>query len=73
MEVAKYKAIYEQIIELTMDAESITEQDIDKCKWIACMLDALTDVPAQKAAEIFLKKGINFKAVEFLDAGFYDN
>ena len=73
MDIAKYREIYEAILELTMDAESITEEDVDKCKWIACMLEALTDVPARKAAYVFQKKGINFKAVEFLDAGFYDN
>lgn len=73
MDIAKYREIYEAIMELAIDAESITEEDIAKCKWISLMLNTLTDVPARKAAEVALKTGVDLGDIEYMDVGFFDN
>ena len=51
MTIADYKEIYEKILHLSFDADGfglfkhITDEDVEKCIWIAAILDVLNDVP----------------------------
>lgn len=72
MDVSTYREVYEKILDLTMDAESfnlfeaITEEEVEKAKWFAAMLETLADVPLRRVQHIFKQKKIKFDCVEFL-------
>ena len=72
MTVAEYKEIYEAIVSLSVDAdgyglfESISEEDVEKCKWIAAICEVLNDVPRKE--HIFKYRKVDFDYIEFIEA-----
>lgn len=65
MTVEEYKKLYDKIVSLSIDAESfglggefdaITDEDFEKCKYIAAMYACLSDVPVRRANFIFKQK-----------------
>ena len=71
--VAAYKAVYENIVSLSIDAdgyglfENITDEDVEKCKWLAAIIDVIDDVPRRRVEHIFKYKKIEFDYSDFLD------
>ena len=49
MTVNDYKALFEEVVKMTNDADGfglfdqISEEDVEKAKWIACIMDCLND------------------------------
>ena len=68
-----YEAIYNAVLTLANDAdgfglyEAITPEDIQKCKWIAAILEVLSDVPQRRMQHIFEHKRISFDYLEFTE------
>ena len=54
MTIKEYQNIYDSIIELAEDADGfglfnfISDEDVEKCMYIAAILDTLNDVPATR-------------------------
>ena len=77
MTLDDYKAVYEAIVSLSCDAEgfglydSITQEDIEKCKWIAAICEVLADVPTRRVKHIFEHKKIRFDCDCFLEERLY--
>lgn len=77
MTLDDYKAIYEAIVSLSCDADGyglydhITEEDIEKCKWIASICEVLDDVPVRRVKHIFEHKKIRFDCDSFLEERLY--
>ena len=71
--VEGYKEIYDLMLSLANDAdgyglfENITDEDVEKCKWIAAIIEVLDDVPARRMKHIFNYRKIEFDYEEFLD------
>lgn len=71
--VAAYKAVYENIVSLSIDAdgyglfENITDDDVEKCKWLAAIIDVIDDVPKRRVEHVFKYKKIEFDYSDFLD------
>ena len=71
MTIADYKKIHDMIITLSIDADGyglfdqISDEDVEKCKWIAAILETLNDVPLTRVEHIFEQKGIEFDYDEF--------
>lgn len=71
--VAAYKAVYENIVSLSIDAdgyglfENITNDDVEKCKWLAAIIDVIDDVPRRRVEHVFKYKKIEFDYSDFLD------
>ncbi len=65
MSIEEYKNLYDKIIDLAEDADSfglfnsISDEDVEKCMYIAAILDTLNDVPAARKEHIFKRKGIS--------------
>ena len=77
MTLDDYKAIYEAIVSLSCDADGyglyddITNEDVEKCKWIAAICEVLDDVPVRRVKHIFEHKNVDFDYQQFLeDIGF---
>ena len=74
MTVAEYKEIYEAIVSLSMDAdgyglfENISEEDVEKCKWIAAICEVLDDVPRSRMEHIFKYRKVDFDYIKFIEA-----
>ena len=74
MTVAEYKEIYEAIVSLSVDAdgyglfENISEEDVEKCKWIASICEVLNDVPRSRKEHIFKYRKVDFDYIEFIEA-----
>ena len=72
MTVAEYKETYEAIVSLSVDAdgyglfENISEEDVEKCKWIAAICEVLNDVPRKE--HIFKYRKVDFDYIEFIEA-----
>ena len=68
-----YREIYDAILTLADDADSyglfkrITSEDIQKCKWIAAILEVLNDVPQRRMEHVFKYKKISFDYLEFIE------
>ena len=66
MTVADYKEIYEKLLHLSFDADGfglfvhISDEDAEKCIWIAAMLDVLNDVPLSRMEHTFKQKKMTF-------------
>ena len=77
LKVEDYKRVYELILEMSYDVEEfntlerITEEEIEKCKWIKCIVITLTDVPEERINYIFKIKKIKFNELAFLEK--YEN
>lgn len=73
MTVAEYKEIYEAIVSLSVDAdgyglfESISNEDVEKCKWIAAICEILDDVPRSRMEHIFKYRKVNFDYIDFIE------
>ena len=73
MTIADYKAIYEAIVSLSVDAdgyglfESISNEDVEKCKWIAAICEILDDVPRSRMEHIFKYRKVNFEYIDFIE------
>ena len=73
MELKDYKKLYELIFKMSYDVEefsiidSLTEEELEKLKWIICMASCLNDVPLRKAKYALMRKHIEFDEIEFLD------
>ena len=73
MTIADYKAIYEAIVSLSVDAdgyglfESISNEDVEKCKWIAAICEVLDDVPRSRMEHIFKYRKVNFDYIDFIE------
>jgi len=73
MTVAEYKEIYEAIVSLSVDAdgyglfESISNEDVEKCKWIAAICEVLDDVPRSRMEHIFKYRKVNFDYIDFIE------
>lgn len=78
MTVADYKKIHDMIVSLSVDADSyglfnkISDEDVEKCKWIAAILEMLNDVPLTRVEHIFEQKGIEFDYEEFWNENYED-
>lgn len=65
MSIEEYKSIYDAILDLSEDADSfglfktISDEDVEKCMYIAAILDTLNDVPAARKEHIFKHKKIS--------------
>jgi hypothetical protein len=74
MTVAEYKEIYEAIVSLSVDAdgyglfENISEEDVEKCKWIAAICEVLDDVPRSRMEHIFKYRKVDFDYIKFIEA-----
>lgn len=70
--IEEYKKLYLDIVSMSVDCDSfglfedITEEDVEKCKYIAAILDCLSDVPIGRVEHIFKQKGITEEDVEAL-------
>lgn len=73
MTIADYKAIYEAIVSLSVDAdgyglfESISNEDVEKCKWIAAICGVLDDVPRSRMEHIFKYRKVDFDYIDFIE------
>lgn len=73
MTIADYKAIYEAIVSLSVDAdgyglfESISDEDVEKCKWIAAICEVLDDVPRSRMEHIFKYRKVDFDYIDFIE------
>ena len=69
----RYEAIYEAALSLANDAdgyglfEDITDEDVEKCKWIAAILEVLDDVPRSRVKHIFNYRNIQFDHQDFIE------
>ena len=68
-----YEAIYDAVLALANDADgfglfnAITPEDIQKCKWIAAILEVMSDVPQRRMEHVFRYKKISFDYLEFIE------
>lgn len=68
-----YEAIYDAVLALANDADgfglfdAITPEDVQKCKWIAAILEVLNDVPQRRMEHSFKYKKISFDYLEFIE------
>ena len=73
MTVNEYRELYLTILGLADDADgfglfnSITEEDIEKCKCIFAIMEVMSDVPMRRMRHIFGQKNIEFDYDEFLN------
>ena len=71
LSIEAYKSVYDAIVALSVDAdgyglfESISDEDVEKCKWIAAIMEELDDVPRRRMEHIFNHKRIDFNYMEF--------
>lgn len=71
--VEAYKAVYQNIVSMSIDADSyglfknITDEDVEKCKWWAAIMDVIDDVPRRRVEHIFKYKKINFDSYDFIE------
>lgn len=73
MTIEDYKALYDHVVEMSMDADNyglfkhISDEDVEKCKWIYLINECLQDVPMGRVRHIFKQKKIKFDVIEFLE------
>ena len=73
MKVESYKAIYEAVVSMSIDADgyglfdSISDEDLEKCKWIAAINEVLEDVPMRRVKHIFNYRNVVFNSDDFLE------
>lgn len=71
--VQDYEKTYDAILAIANDADGfglfadITEEDVEKCKWIAAILTTLDDIPRQRMEHIFRYRKIKFDYLGFLE------
>ena len=73
MKVESYKAIYKAVVSMSIDADgyglfdSISDEDLEKCKWIAAINEVLEDVPMRRVKHIFNYRNVVFNSDDFLE------
>ena len=73
LSVETYKSIYDTIVALSVDAdgyglfENISDEDVEKCKWIAAMREVLDDVPRRRMEHIFQYRKVDFDYIYFIE------
>ena len=73
LKVESYKAIYEAVVSMSIDADgyglfdSISDEDLEKCKWIAAINEVLEDVPMRRVKHIFNYRNVVFNSDDFLE------
>ena len=73
MKISEYKKLYEEVVDMSMDAEEfglfheISKEDIEKAKWIKCIIECMNDVPLRRVKHIFEQKNIEFDSDDFLE------
>ena len=73
MNLNEYKALYDAVVRMSIDADGfglfdeISEEDIEKVKWIACIIECIDDVPLRRVKHIFQHKNIEFDSWDFLE------
>lgn len=71
--IATYKSVYDAIVSLSVDAdgyglfENISDEDVEKCKWIAAICEVLDDVPRSRMEHIFKYRNVDFDYIDFLE------
>ena len=74
LSVETYKSIYDAIVALSVDAdgyglfENISDENVEKCKWIAAICEVLNDVPRSRMEHIFQQRKVDFDYFEFIEA-----
>ncbi len=72
MNLSDYQKLYDSILEMSFDIEGIpiftntTKEDIEKCQWIAAMLEVFNDVPKRIMNCMFKHQKIEFDYIEFI-------
>lgn len=74
MSVEEYKKLYDDIVRMSLDCDgfglfyTIRDRDVEKCKWIAAIMEVLEDVPASRVKHIFEIEEIEaFDSIEFIE------
>ena len=73
MTIESYKAILDAVISLSCDAdgyglfEHISDEDVEKCKWIAAICEVMDDVPKRRMEHIFKYREVKFDFGKFLE------
>ena len=73
LSVETYKSIYDTIVALSVDADSyglfenISDEDVEKCKWIAAICEVLDDVPRRRMEHIFQYRKVDFDYIDFIE------
>ena len=73
LSVETYKSIYDAIVALSVDAdgyglfENISDEDVEKCKWIAAICEVLDDVPRGRMEHIFKYRKVDFDYIDFIE------
>ena len=71
--IEDYKTIFETIVSLSVDADSyglfdmISNEDVEKCKWIAAIYEILDDVPRRRMKHIFEYRNVEFNYSDFVE------
>ena len=74
MMLQKYMQLYDDVLEISFDMAGVSicgdasEEEINKCKWIAAIFEVLNDVPKRKMEMMFKCKNINFDYVKFIQS-----
>ena len=74
MNLSSYKRLPDKVLEISEDMDGVTifgnttEEDIEKCKCIAAIIEVLEDVPKSKMEVMFKHKKIKFDYIEFIDS-----
>ena len=78
MTIADYKEIYEKVLDLSFDADGfglfkhITDEDAEKCLWIAAILEVLNDVPLGRMEHIFKQRKMKYDWRVFMKENYGD-
>lgn len=73
MNLSDYQQLYDAVLGLSFDMDGVriftgtTEDDIEKCKIVAAILEVLNDVPKAKTEIMFKHRKIKFNYIEFID------
>ena len=73
LSIEAYKSVYDAIVALSVDAdgyglfESISDEDVEKCKWIAAICEVLDDVPRSRMEHIFKCRKVDFDYIDFIE------
>ena len=68
LSIEGYKAIYDAIVTLSVDADgyglfdNISDEDVEKCRWIAAIYEVLDDVPKRRMEHIFRHRKVEWNA-----------
>ena len=72
LSVETYKSTYDAIVALSVDAdgyglfENISDENVEKCKWIAAICEVLDDVPRRRMEHIFQYRKVDFDCIDFI-------